>query len=223
MSTEMQIVVFLFGAAIAIFGLVLLVWKNTSSGEGQLEVFNVKLKLQTPTAFMVFVVGAAISLVPIVVGQRSPEPFTSPTDNNPVVVDPSVKRGADPHIPRSSDDDPPSPPLEPEVVRIRPVAPVPPPPEPEMIVEDVLVPTRAGPSCLRYAGGGWSLIGSMNLNDCVQAMFDGQCEQRGGATYGRWGDQTLRLVKDRVEISSNNRIFRTLVDQGVNCSIPEIG
>ncbi len=81
----------------------------------------------------------------------------------------------------------------------------------------------AGASCLRYAGGGWSTVGSMDLNACVQTLFSGQCEKRGGATYGRWGDQTLRLVKDKVEISSDNRRFRTLAEQGGNCSIPAVG
>ncbi len=81
----------------------------------------------------------------------------------------------------------------------------------------------AGSACLRYAGGAWSTVGSMDLNGCVQTLFSGQCEKRGGATYGRWGEQTLRLVKDRVEISNDNRRFRTLVDQGANCAIPPVG
>ena len=42
----------------------------------------------------------------------------------------------------------------------------------------------------------------------------------GGATYGRWGEETLRLVPGRVEISSDNRSFHTAFDQGPNCSIP---
>ncbi|MDO8297625.1 MAG: hypothetical protein Q7T19_14435 [Caulobacter sp.] len=81
----------------------------------------------------------------------------------------------------------------------------------------------AGDTCWRYAGGGWSKVGSMDLNSCVQTLYAGQCEGRGGASYGRWGDQTLRLVRDRVEISSDNRRFRTLVEQGANCSIPPVG
>lgn len=81
----------------------------------------------------------------------------------------------------------------------------------------------AGDACWRYAGGGWTRIGAMDLNSCVQTLYAGQCEGRGGAAYGRWGDQTLRLVRDRVEISSDNRRFRTLVEQGANCSIPPVG
>lgn len=81
----------------------------------------------------------------------------------------------------------------------------------------------AGEACWRYAGGGWSKIGAMDLNSCVQTLYAGQCEGRGGASYGRWGDQTLRLVRDRVEISSDNRRFRTLVEQGANCTVPPVG
>jgi hypothetical protein len=81
----------------------------------------------------------------------------------------------------------------------------------------------AGNTCWKYAGAAWSQVGSMDLNNCVQTLYAGQCEQRGGASYGRWGDQTLRLVRDRVEISSDNRRFRTLVEQGANCSIPSVG
>ncbi|MDP2261269.1 MAG: hypothetical protein Q8J89_16300 [Caulobacter sp.] len=84
-------------------------------------------------------------------------------------------------------------------------------------------PAASGSMCWRYAAGGWSQAGSMDLNSCVQTLFAGQCEKRGGATYGRWGEQTLRLVRDKVEISQDNRRFRTLVEQGPNCSIPPVG
>ena len=109
------------------------------------------------------------------------------------------------------------------------LAPLPPKVEPQAPAPTVVAdapaqaPAASGSSCLRYAGGSWSAAGSMDLNACVQTLFAGQCEKRGGATYGRWGDQTLRLVKDRVEISSDNRRFRTLVEQGPNCSIPPVG
>ena len=109
------------------------------------------------------------------------------------------------------------------------LAPLPPKVEPQAPAPTVVAdapaqaPAVSGPSCLRYAGGSWSAAGSMDLNACVQTLFAGQCEKRGGATYGRWGDQTLRLVKDRVEISSDNRRFRTLAEQGPNCSIPPVG
>jgi hypothetical protein len=58
----------------------------------------------------------------------------------------------------------------------------------------------------------------ITLNACVQALFAGRCEKAGGVTYGRWGEETLRLVPRRVEISSDNRTFRPLVDQAANCT-----
>ncbi len=58
----------------------------------------------------------------------------------------------------------------------------------------------------------------ITLNACVQALFAGRCERQGGASYGRWGEETLRLVPRRVEISADNRTFRTLVEQAANCT-----
>ena len=58
----------------------------------------------------------------------------------------------------------------------------------------------------------------LTLNACVQALYAGRCEKNGGATYGRWGEETLRLVPRRVEISADNRTFRTLVEQSANCT-----
>ena len=76
-------------------------------------------------------------------------------------------------------------------------------------------------ACWRYAGNEWRrLPGDITLNACAQQLFGGRCERSGGATYGRWGEETLRLVPGRVEISSDNRSFHTAFDQGPNCSIP---
>jgi hypothetical protein len=58
----------------------------------------------------------------------------------------------------------------------------------------------------------------ITLNACVQALFAGRCEKAGDAVYGRWGEETLRLLPRRVEISADNRTFRPLVDQGPNCT-----
>jgi hypothetical protein len=78
--------------------------------------------------------------------------------------------------------------------------------------------------CWRYAGGSWSqLPAELSLSACVQTLFAGRCERRGGATYGRWGDQTLRLVPGRIEISGDNHTFRTLVEQGDGCAVPAVG
>ncbi|WKL56317.1 hypothetical protein Q1W73_11520 [Asticcacaulis sp. ZE23SCel15] len=76
-------------------------------------------------------------------------------------------------------------------------------------------------ACLRYAGGEWRRLSEgLSLGTCVQLLYDGRCERPGSASYGRWGDQSLRLVPNRVEISSDNKNFRTFVDQGKGCSVP---
>jgi len=88
-------------------------------------------------------------------------------------------------------------------------------------------PTPAsGPAgaCWRYAGAEWrQLPNDLSLNACVQALFAGRCERTGGATYGRWLQQTLRLVPGRVEVSGDNRSFRTLAEQNGACVISPIG
>jgi len=63
----------------------------------------------------------------------------------------------------------------------------------------------------------------MDGNGGGRTFQRGRGETGGAASYGRWGEQTLRLVRDRVEISSDNRRFRTLVEQGANCAIPPVG
>ncbi len=86
--------------------------------------------------------------------------------------------------------------------------------------------TAAGPagSCWRYADGGWrKLPNDQTLNGCVQTLFAGRCERPGGATYGRWMQQTLRLVPGKVEVSGDNRSFRPLAEQASNCSIQPVG
>jgi hypothetical protein len=84
-------------------------------------------------------------------------------------------------------------------------------------------PAASGSACWRYAGGEWKRLGDMALNSCVQTLYAGQCVKSGQANYGRWGDQTLRLVKGKVEVSNDDRRFRTLVEQGSGCSIPSAG
>ena len=78
--------------------------------------------------------------------------------------------------------------------------------------------------CWRYSGAEWRrLPGDITLNACAQQLFNGRCEKPGGATYGRWGEQTLRLVPGRVEISSDNRSFHAAFEQSTNCTIPNAG
>jgi hypothetical protein len=77
--------------------------------------------------------------------------------------------------------------------------------------------------CWRYAGGVWRKAGDgLGLNACVQLLFAGHCEKPGGASYGRWMGQTIRLVPHRVEISSDNKTFRPMVEQAdASCAIPD--
>lgn len=77
-------------------------------------------------------------------------------------------------------------------------------------------------ACWRYADRLWVRVADMSLGACVANLFDGRCERPGAATYGRWGEQTLRLVPGRVEQSGDNRSFRTLVEQGTNCTLPPL-
>jgi|SRR5579859_712638 len=67
--------------------------------------------------------------------------------------------------------------------------------------------------CWRYAEGQWrKLLGEQTLNACVQIVFAGRCERAAEAAYGRWAQQTLRLEGARVEISTDNRNFRALLE-----------
>lgn len=89
-------------------------------------------------------------------------------------------------------------------------------------------PTPAAPraptaACWRYADRSWSRLSEMTLGACVQTLFAGRCERAGAATYGRWGDQTMRLVPGKVELSQRDGApFETLVEQGANCSLPSL-
>lgn len=78
-------------------------------------------------------------------------------------------------------------------------------------------------ACWRYEGGWRKLPNEMTLTACVQTLFAGRCERAGDATYGRWAQETVRLVPNKVEISSDNRSFRTLMEQGPGCSLANPG
>lgn len=82
----------------------------------------------------------------------------------------------------------------------------------------------AAAACWSHTPDWRRMPGDMTLNACVQSLFAGRCEKPGAATYGRWGEQTLRLVPGKVEISSDNRSFRTLVEQSPGgCALPQVG
>lgn len=74
-------------------------------------------------------------------------------------------------------------------------------------------------ACWRYASRTWTKVGDLGQGACVSALFEGRCEKQGSASYGRWGEQTLRLVPGKVEASPDNRNFRTLVEQGTTCAL----
>jgi hypothetical protein len=76
--------------------------------------------------------------------------------------------------------------------------------------------------CWRRDGDWRRLPTDLTLNACVQALYAGHCVKPGEALYGRWGEETLRLVPRRVEASSDNRTFRSLVDQAASCAIAAI-
>lgn len=94
---------------------------------------------------------------------------------------------------------------------VNPVAPAP-------AVEQPAAPTAIA-TCWRYTQNGWRAVGDMDRTACISNLYEGVCEDRGAALYGRWGEQTVRLVTGRVEISSDNRRFRTLAEQGPGCSL----
>lgn len=83
----------------------------------------------------------------------------------------------------------------------------------------------AAPSgaCWRYEGSWRKLPNDMTLSACAQTLFAGRCEKPGQALYGRWAQQTLRLVPGKVEISGDNRSFRTLLEQGQGCTLASAG
>lgn len=73
-------------------------------------------------------------------------------------------------------------------------------------------------TCWRYGAGGWRQLGPpMALHYCVQTLYADRCPTGDEPDYGRWGDQTLRLVDGRVEISPDNRDFSSLVDPWPPC------
>lgn len=75
--------------------------------------------------------------------------------------------------------------------------------------------------CLRYTGSDWRVVSpDMTLNACVQALYSGTCVDAGEALYGAWGSTNLRLVRRKVEQSSDNSRFRTLAEQDRSCQFP---
>lgn len=80
-------------------------------------------------------------------------------------------------------------------------------------------PTAPTAACWKYQGEWRRLPGEQTLSACVQTLFAGRCEKAGSASYGRWGQQTVRLVPGRVEVSTDDRSFRSLAEQSAACVI----
>ena len=97
-------------------------------------------------------------------------------------------------------------------------------PEPTVALTPPPPPSSVDPTgpCMRHAGGEWRQLGdALALDMCVQLLFSGRCEQPGGAQYGRWNGQALRLVPGRVEIAPDGATFRTRARQDPqSCMIP---
>jgi len=73
--------------------------------------------------------------------------------------------------------------------------------------------------CWRFVlPGGWRPTAApMTQSGCLQALFSGRCQENLAPAYGRWGDQTLRLVDGRIEASPDSRDFHTIVDPWQGC------
>ena len=83
-------------------------------------------------------------------------------------------------------------------------------------------PTAGVGDCRQFAQPDWVMVGAgMSLQGCVKLLFDGRCMRGPGASYGRWGGQTLRQQAGEVDISPDNRDFRLLVAQAPNCRIQD--
>ncbi len=82
-----------------------------------------------------------------------------------------------------------------------------------------LADAGAGQACWRWQTGGWRKFPTpLGMQACVQALFAGRCPGADETFYGRWGDQTLRVMGGRLEISSDNRDFASLIDPWPPCA-----
>jgi hypothetical protein len=84
--------------------------------------------------------------------------------------------------------------------------------------------SQSGAICWRRGGGAWRrLPTAVSLEACVQTLFAGRCLPADAAPiYGHWGDNMLRLIPGGVQISDDDRNFRSLVDQAPDCALPPI-
>ena len=82
-----------------------------------------------------------------------------------------------------------------------------------------LADAGAGQACWRWQTGGWRRLPiPLGLQGCVRSLFADRCPGPDETFYGRWGDQTLRLIGGRIEISPDNRDFSSLIDPWPPCA-----
>ena len=82
-----------------------------------------------------------------------------------------------------------------------------------------LADAGADQACWRWQAGGWrKLPTTLGLQSCVQALFANRCPGPDETFYGRWGEETLRVIGGRLESSSNNRDFSSLIDPWPPCA-----
>ncbi len=113
-------------------------------------------------------------------------------------------------------------PLAPEQLKDQveaPIAGLPAEPKP---AEPLDIKKPAVAACMRFNAGEWRKVADgLELNSCARTLFDGKCEKDGSASYGRWGNQTLRLVPGKVEQSADNKSFVSLAEQTLpGCHLP---
>ncbi len=77
--------------------------------------------------------------------------------------------------------------------------------------------------CRQYVLPAWRMLGAgMSLPGCVKLLFDGHCARGAAIAYGRWGAQTVRQQAGEIDISGDDRDFRTLVAQAPpDCAIQD--
>jgi hypothetical protein len=81
----------------------------------------------------------------------------------------------------------------------------PPPPAPDVAGQGM---------CMAYDQGEWhTLAENLSPTACAQMLFSARCYPPGTPAYGRSGDQTLRAINGRVEISADNKTFHGLIEQ----------
>lgn len=116
----------------------------------------------------------------------------------------------------------PAPPtMEPPPIETAAAEPTTPSIEPTTPSAEPVQQAAADTRCLRYTGSDWRMVSaSSTLNACVQTLYAGTCVGAGDALYGAWGSTNLRLVRRRVEQSSDNNRFRLLAEQDRSCQFP---